>query len=66
MVLGLGVYFAGLALLCVRIVPAIGLLSGAAMHLLAQWYELFLSRGGEPIAPASDTVVDATVVCALL
>ena len=62
MLLGLAIYFAGLALLCVGIVPAIGLLSGAVMHLLAQWYELFLSRGGEPVAPASDTLVDATVV----
>ena len=62
MAFGLAIYIAGLAMLCVGIAPAIGILSGAAMHLLAQWYELFLSRGGEPVVPASGTIVDATLV----
>ncbi|MEM7478021.1 MAG: DUF4013 domain-containing protein [Planctomycetota bacterium] len=26
-----------------------GITMGAAMHLLAQWYEIYLSRGGEPV-----------------
>ena len=60
--LGIGIYFAGLAMLCIGIFPALGLLSGAAMHLLAQWYELFLSRGGEPVNPAVDPIVDASLV----
>ncbi|MDX1929641.1 MAG: DUF4013 domain-containing protein [Pirellulaceae bacterium] len=61
-ILGIGVYIVGLALLCVGIFPAIGLLTGAMMHLLAQWYELFLSRGGEPVQPPAETVVDASLV----
>jgi Protein of unknown function (DUF4013) len=60
--LAVGVYVVGLAMLCVGIIPAVGLLSGAAMHLLAQWYELFLSRGGEPVDPPADAIVDASVV----
>ena len=62
MVMGLGIYLAGFAMLCVGIFPALGLLSGAAMHLLAQWYELFLSRGGEPVDPAADAIVDASLI----
>lgn len=61
MLMGTGIYLAGFAMLCVGIFPAIGLLTGAMMHLLAQWYELFLSRGGEPVAPP-ELVVDASVV----
>ena len=60
--MAIGIYFVGLVMLCVGVVPAAGLLTGAAMHLLAQWYELFLSRGGEPVYPAADTIVDASVV----
>ena len=62
MIMGLAIYFAGLAMLCVGILPALGLLSGAMLHLLAQWYELFLSRGGEPVEPPADTIVDASIV----
>lgn len=62
MILGIAISFLGLALFCVGIVPAVGLLNGAAMHLLAQWYELFLSRGGEPVDPGSDGVVDANLI----
>lgn len=32
---------------------AMGLLNGAAMRLLAQWYELFLDRGGEAVESTS-------------
>ncbi len=62
LVMGMGIYLAGIAMFCVGIFPALGLLSGAAMHLLAQWYELFLSRGGEPVQPAIDSIVDARLV----
>ncbi len=61
-VMGTAIYLAGFAMLCVGIFPALGLLSGAAMHLLAQWYELFLSRGGEPVEPGADTIIEANVV----
>lgn len=61
-ILGIGVYVIGFAMFCVGIFPAIGLLTGAMMHLLAQWYELFLSRGGEPVQPPAESVVDATVI----
>jgi hypothetical protein len=62
MAMGIGIYLVGTAMFCVGIVPAAGLLSGAAMHLLAQWYELFLSRGGEPVEPASGAIVDAHLI----
>ncbi len=62
LVMGTGIYLAGFAMFCVGIFPAIGLLSGAAMHLLSQWYELFLSRGGEPVQPGGDSIVDASLV----
>jgi len=49
--IGLVIYLVGAALFCVGALPAMGIISGAAMHLLAQWYELFLSRGGEEVQP---------------
>ncbi len=61
-VLSTAIYFVGLALFCVGALPAAGLISGAMMHLLAQWYELFLSRGGEMVTPATTSIVDASVV----
>lgn len=62
LLMAMGIYLAGIAMFCVGIFPALGLLGGAAMHLLAQWYELFLSRGGEPVQPAADPIVDASLV----
>lgn len=62
MVLGMATYMVGFAFFCVGIFPAIGILTGAFMHLLAQWYELFLSRGGEPVPPGPDSVVEASVI----
>lgn len=62
LVIGMGISLAGFAMFCIGIYPAIGLLSGVFMHLLAQWYELFLSRGGEPVQPPDDQIVDATLV----
>ena len=66
-VLGVVIYLVGSALFCVGALPATGIISGATMHLLAQWYELFLSRGGEEVQPtvspvADSPVVDATIV----
>jgi hypothetical protein len=52
----------GLLLFCVGIYPAMGILTGASLHLLSQWYELFLLRGGQPVKPAGDAILDATVV----
>lgn len=52
---------AGMAFFCVGYIPAIGIVMGAMMHLIAQWYEIYLSRGGEP-APEPESVVDATMV----
>jgi hypothetical protein len=61
-VLAFAIYLAGAAMFCIGILPALGLLSGAAMHLMSQWYELFLSRGGEPVEPAANAIIDASVV----
>ena len=53
----------GTLLLCVGYLPAMGIIFGAAMHLVAQWYELYLSRGGVPAPPANgDEVIDAAIV----
>ncbi len=60
--MGLVIYLVGSALFCVGALPAMGIISGAVMHLLAQWYELFLSRGGEPVQPAANSIVEANVV----
>ncbi len=60
--LGIVIYFIGAALFCVGALPATGVMSGAAMHLLAQWYELFLSRGGQAVLQPAGPRVDTTVV----
>ncbi len=60
--LALVVIVMGLALLCVGYIPAAGLAAGAMMNLLAQWYEIYLSRGGEPAPAAEEAIIDATVV----
>ena len=63
-ILTIGVAMLGMLLFCVGYLPAIGVIMGAGMNMLAQWYEVFLSRGGEPIPPAtpSEPIVDATIV----
>ena len=61
-VLSTAVYLLGTAIFCVGALPAAGLISGGMMHLLAQWYELFLSRGGEPVPPATESILDARIV----
>ena len=54
------VSLAGMIACFVGTIPAAGLIWGAAVHLLGQWYEIYLSRGGPP-APAPD-VIDAAAV----
>lgn len=65
--LSFGVLILGMAALCVGYLPAIGLVSGGWLHLLCQWYEIYLSLGGEPapepvLGPAADGIVDAKVI----
>ncbi len=60
--LSIPVIFLGLLLFCIGLYPAMGLLTAAAFNLLSQWYELFLLRGGEPVEPGGNAIIDATVV----
>lgn len=60
--LSLLVIVIGFAILCVGVIPASGLISGAMMHLLSQWYEVYLSRGGEPVAEPSSEVLAAQII----
>ncbi len=73
-VLSMMLTLVGLAAFCVGYVPAIGLVMGGLVNLLAQWYEIYLSLGGEP-APAAvnpygsapyrpdqDDIIDASIV----
>lgn len=63
--LALGVMLVGYALCLVGAIPASGVIMGGYINLTAQWYEVYLSRGGEPAPPppGSDMdVVDATIV----
>ena len=52
----------GFLALCVGIFPAQGIIYGGTMNLLSQWYEIFLSRGGRPIALPKDVLVQAEVI----
>lgn len=61
-ILSTAIYLLGSALFCIGALPAMGIISGGMMHLLAQWYELFLSRGGEAVPPAAAPILDASVV----
>ncbi len=63
MVISMGIIAVGALFLCVGYIPALGWLTGAWMHLLAQWYEIYLSLGGEPAPPATDgEIINATLV----
>ncbi|MCA9131161.1 MAG: hypothetical protein KDB22_28955 [Planctomycetales bacterium] len=52
----------GLLMLCLGYFPAIGMVSGGAMHLVAQWYEVYLSRGGVAVLAAGEQVIDAVEI----
>ncbi|GAB5404710.1 MAG: hypothetical protein Aurels2KO_29410 [Aureliella sp.] len=60
--LSLVVLLCGFLLLCVGYIPATAMVTGGAMHMLSQWYEIFLQRGGRPIEPAGGQIVDATII----
>lgn len=53
--------FAGMIAVCVGIFPAIGLTYFAWMHLSKQLYQIYLSRGGEPI-PVSPKLTEVPVI----
>ncbi len=57
--IGLGI----LGFLCcfVGVFVASGVAMGGAMHMLAQWYEIYLDRGGEPVY-GKDEIIDANLV----
>ncbi len=52
----------GVLVFCVGYIVAAGVVGGAAMHLLSQWYEIYLDRGGKPIPPPPGQIIDATIV----
>ena len=57
------VAFLGLLALCIGIFPASGIISGAGMHLFAQYYESYLQRGGMPVpSKIANDIVDAQVL----
>ena len=59
--LTIGLAVLGLLLLCVGYLPALGWISGAWIHLLAQWYERYLSLGGDPVTFPDDEIIEATL-----
>ena len=61
-ILSIGVYFLGFLAFCIGYIPAVGICLGAMLHLYAQWYEVFLSKGGTPVPPKADMVVEASIV----
>ncbi|QDV23668.1 DUF4013 domain-containing protein [Aureliella helgolandensis] len=61
-ILSMAILFAGLLLCGVGYFPACGIVLAGAMHMLAQWYEIFLSRGGTPIPPSDSSIVEASIL----
>jgi hypothetical protein len=71
-VLSLAVELVGMMLFCIGSIPAQGIILGGMVHLSAQWYEIYLNRGGIPVEPATQSsfhsesveseVVDAEVL----
>lgn len=59
--LSIGLALLGLLFFCVGYLPALGWISGAWVHLLAQWYERYLSLGGEPVMFSDDEIIEATL-----
>ena len=60
--LSMVVVLIGMMALCVGLIPASGICTAAMLHLWCQWYEIFLSRGGEPVPGPQDDVVTAQVI----
>ncbi len=61
--LSFAIMLIGYLALCVGAIPASGIVLGGYVHMLAQWYEIYLSKGGEPApAPDDEEIVDATIV----
>lgn len=56
-ILSMVVGLIGSMLFCVGSIPAQGIILGGMVHLSAQWYEIYLNRGGIPVEPASNPVV---------
>lgn len=54
--------FIGMLLCFIGYFPAIGLCVGGMVHLLAQWYEVYLSKGGIPVPGPEDNIVEASIV----
>lgn len=61
-VLSVLIFAVGNLALCVGAIPASGIIMGGYVHLLAQWYEVYLSRGGEPAPMPPGTSMGHTVV----
>lgn len=57
-----GLYIVGFLACCIGYIPAMGLGLGALVHLYAQWYEIYLSRGGIPVPPKEESIIEATIV----
>lgn len=62
MLLSMCVGIIGMLMLCVGYLPALGIINGGAMNMLAQWYEIYLDRGGVPAQPPAGSVVEATII----
>ena len=62
--LSMATLLAGFLICFIGYVPAMGVINGASMHLLSQWYEVFLSRGGTPvpIKPTDDEIIEAAIL----
>lgn len=57
------IMLAGSLVFCVGQIPASGIVLGGYVNLLAQWYEIYLSKGGIAVPPPEDQqVVEATLV----
>jgi hypothetical protein len=55
--------FLGTLVLCLGVFATMGIVSGAGMHLIAQFYESYLHRGGIPVpSKLAESFVDAQVV----
>lgn len=60
--LSLGVGLLGLLLCGIGYFPALGIIMGASINLMAQWYEIFLSRGGIPVPSKDADIIEATII----